>query len=342
VGEAWASHIHAAVDFASDLPAGRTYEEQLALADRYRTITRGTLPWVADELDGMAAGADVDAVALFAVTVEEIWPEDEKEDAGAGEGEGGRTVEGRCSDLIAGPSKTASGHLLVAHNNDLSPKAEDELLAVEWSVTDEPITLTVGGPPWLSVGFNAAGLSFTGNQLYPNDERIGIPRQLQFRAMLRETTIGGALAIALHGERASSYNNIVADRARVANVEGSATDAEITDASGDGYLAHTNHYACERMVPREANPSYARHSAVRLRRARELLAAAPPASLTIAGLRVMLADHANTPDSLCRHPESSDGAKTVFWCIADPAQGEVTFGRGNPCESEEQTYRFPA
>ena len=53
----------------------------------------------------------------------------------------------------------------------------------------------------------------------------------------------------------------------VVNVEGSATDAELTRPTAAGTLAHTNHYACERMLRYEGDPAYAKRSAVRLGRA---------------------------------------------------------------------------
>ena len=80
-------------------------------------------------------------------------------------------------------------------------------------------------------GWNDAGLNLTGNELSPNDERIGIPREIQVRAMLRERTLEGMTDVALHPARASSYNNVLVDASgSVANVEGSATSAEVTAA----------------------------------------------------------------------------------------------------------------
>jgi hypothetical protein len=32
--------------------------------------------------------------------------------------------------------------------------------------------------------------------------------------------------------------------------------------------------------------------------------------------------------------------KTVFWCVADVTAGKITYGRGTPCDSEPQVYRF--
>ena len=35
-----------------------------------------------------------------------------------------------------------------------------------------------------------------------------------------------------------------------------------------------------------------------------------------------------------------NSTKTVFWVIADVTAGRLTYGRGNPCDSQEQVYEF--
>jgi hypothetical protein len=58
-------------------------------------------------------------------------------------------------------------------------------------------------------------------------------------------------------------------------------------------------------------------------------------------MRGILSDHETKPDSLCRHPEFGyPDTKTAFWCVADVTDGRITFGRGNPCDSEAQEYVF--
>ena len=137
-----------------------------------------------DELDGVAEGAGADPLAVFAASIEEL--------------ESGGSSEGRCTDMVACAPATADGHLWVAHNNDLAPELEDELVAIEWHVPGDPVVLTFGIGPWISVGFNSAGLALTGNELSPNDNRIGIPRLLQVRDVVRRPTLDGAVAAALH------------------------------------------------------------------------------------------------------------------------------------------------
>ena len=151
--------------------------------------------------------------------------------------------------------------------------------------------------------------------------------------------------MALRPDRASSYNTVFAHRdGRVVNVEGSATDAEVTRPTAAGTMAHTNHYACERMIGYEGDPAYARRSAVRLGRALALLdgpdgAGPAPGSIGPDELGAFLADHATSP-SICRHDDGAETSVTVFWCRADVTTGEIRYGRGPRCRGEEARYRF--
>jgi isopenicillin-N N-acyltransferase-like protein len=314
-----------------DLPDGRSKADQVALATVYREFTAPRLPWLMEELDACAEGAGVDPLAFFAASIEEIWYAPRT-----------RATVGRCSDLVAGPAATADGHLLVAHTNDLGPSAEARIVALEKRVHGDPVVFQLGAIPILSVGFNSAGLALTGNELSPNDEKVGISRDHQVLEMIRARSLQEMVDAALRPDRASSYNNVLTSAdGRVANVEGSATDAEVTELDERGHLAHTNHYACERMLPYEGDEDYAdHHSSVRLARARDLLAAQPPGTITMAAMRTMLSDHDGRPDAICRHTEDGARSKTVFWCVADVTEGVVRYGRGNPCDSTEQEYRF--
>lgn len=359
VGLATAGTIRRAVQAAREmLPPGLTFADQLALAGEYRAVTAQALPWLVDELDGAATAAGVDPLALFAVSVEEIWVQRPSQaatsprsgpsrDPGPAVARGARDTngpaQGRCSDLLATGPATADGQTLVAHTNDLLPRSEAEVVAIEWRVQGDPVVFSLGIGPWISVGWNDAGLSLTGDELRPNDERIGVPRLLMVREQLTKRTLADAVAAALRPDRASSYNTLLAHRdGGVVEIEGSATDAEALAPDPDGTLVHTNHYLDERMQRYESDPAQARRSAIRHERARELLARATlePGAVTPELLRTLLSDHANAPDSLCRHAAPGEASKTVFWCIAEVHAGRIAFGRGNPCTSTAQAYRF--
>ena len=357
VGAATAPILREAVAFDAALPAGRSRGEQLALAARYRDATLAGTPWLVAEIDGAAEGAGVDPLALFAASIEEIWTVRPSQ-VGTSE-----PVPGRCSDLVIGPPFTANGHLWVAHTNDLGEASEAQLVAVEWRVPGEPAVFSLGIGPWISVGWNDAGLSLTGNELTPNDERVGVPRLLMVREQLTARTLDTAVSMALRSDRASSYNTVFAHRdGRAANVEGSG-GAAVVRAIGPGEtLAHTNHYVEPAMLRYEGDAAYAQRSAIRYERGCALLAGAAatgPGSVTPAVLRSWLADHEGAPDSICRHPAAGvppsrdpspaarvepviEGpAKTVFWAIADVTAGEILYGRGNPCaRTEPERHAF--
>ena len=292
------------------------------LVERYRAVTFEHLPWVVEELEGVAETAGVEPLAVFAASIEEL--------------EGAAAPTG-CSDLVVTGERSADRHLLVAHNNDLYAEDEEDLAAIEWRVEGEPTIFTLGNGPWISVGWNEAGLSVTGNELTPNDERVGIPRLLQVRDVLTRRTLEEALEAIVHPARASSYNWVLAHASGEAlNVEGSATAAGETPPR-DGVFVHANHYEHAEMLRFEGRDRVD-DSATRSCRAAELLAAYE-APVTLEWLREALCDHANAPESLCRHADE-DNVKTVFWCVADVTTGEITYGRGNPCNSTAQTYRF--
>ncbi|MEX0754461.1 MAG: hypothetical protein WD206_03165 [Actinomycetota bacterium] len=80
-------------------------------------------------------------------------------------------------------------------------------------------------------------------------------------------------------------------------------------------------------------------SAIRYERGRALLHERR-GEIDVAAMRELLSDHETSP-SLCRHATESDRtSKTVFWVVADITDRRVRFGRGNPCDSREQTYAF--
>lgn len=332
LGEALAPAIRRAVDFGPEALAGRSFGELMLQADPYRAATRAATPWLIEELDGVAETAGVDALALFAASTEELFSAPIAIGAGP--------AIGRCSDLVAGPPLTVDGHLRVAHNNDLPPQAEQDVVAVEWRVPGEPVIFSLGIGPWISVGWNDSGLSLTGNELTPNDTCVGVPRLLMVREQLTAPTLDAALAMTLRPDRASSYNTVLAHRdGRAVNVEGSATDVEVSTPGQHGWMAHTNHYVCERMLRYEGDPEYAQGSAVRHHRASELLGSAAPGSIDAEWLRAALSDHATDP-AICRHGGPDGRSRTVFWCLADVTAGQVRYGLGTPCRPGEERFSF--
>jgi isopenicillin-N N-acyltransferase-like protein len=298
-----------------DLVTGVTWEDMMQQGRTYLTHSRAVYPQYVEELEGIAEGADLPFEELFLEMCEELW------EAAAWRG---------CTDMVARGRATADGATLVAHNNDLGPETEAELVILKVQAGDEPqfLGISVGGAGY-SAGFNAAGISMTGNQVSCNDIRPGVPRLLMVRAILAARRLEEALNACLLPQRASNYNNVVADAyGEVYSMEGSATDCEPIYIDGD-ILAHANHYVSLPMRRFEADRNDIGGSVIRHNRAMRLLRE-NYGQLSPRRLRQILADHANYPGSICKHGLES---VTVFGLVINLNERRAWIGRGRPCET---------
>jgi isopenicillin-N N-acyltransferase-like protein len=193
----------------------------------------------------------------------------------------------------------------------------------------------VGGLGY-SAGFNAAGISVTGNQVSCNDIRPGVPRLLIVRAILAARRLEEAMNACLLPQRASNYNNVIADPCgEVYSMEGSATDCEPIYIEGD-ILAHANHYASPPMRRFEADRNDIAGSVIRHHRAMRLLRE-NYGQLSPRRFRQLLADHANYPGSICKHGLES---VTVFGLVINLNERRAWIGRGRPCQTTWFEHRL--
>jgi len=329
LGEQMKSSLQKTVDgLRDDLPAGVSWEDMLYQGRLCLTHSRAVYPQYIEELEGMAEAAGVPLDQLFLGMCEELW------EVASWRSGTPRAPKG-CTDFAARGPATATGGTLLAHTNDLSPSAEERLLTVRVQAGDEPEFLAVGGLGY-SAGFNAAGISMTGNEVNANDIRPGVPRQLIVRAILGARRLGEAMDACLIPQRASNYNNIIADaHGEVYSMEGSATDCEAIYIEED-ILAHANHYTSPPMRHFEASRGDIGGSILRHHRAMRLLRE-NYGQLTPERFKELLADHANYPASICKHEGVSI---TVFSIIIDLNQRKGWIGRGQPCQTEWVAYQL--
>ncbi len=314
-------------------PEGRTWEELRRLAQPYLAATQAAIPWLHREMEGIAAGSGVDVLDLYIRATEEIWELPPPNPSLKGRG---KKPAGKCSDFAVGPPATFDGGIWLAHNNDLRSTVLDNLVAIDRQIEDQPRLFTLGVGPFISIGFNAAGLALTGNEVSPNDDKIGVPRLLVVRDILAQRTAAQALAAAARPERASSYNQLISHQdGTIVNFEGSATDFELIYAQ-HGWTVHTNHYCSAKMTAYERDPGDIHGSCLRYKRGQELMTTRPgPVTPTM--LKAFLADHANAPNSLCRHEGEN---QTVFWAIINLTHNAIEYGSGQPCGSVAQHFHF--
>ncbi len=323
IGQACQAQIRGMLtSLRTELPDGVTWPEMLAQSQRYLEFSREVYPQYVEELAGIADGAGVPFDEVFLSICEELW------ESAAWRG---------CTDMAARGRATLDGSTLVAHTNDLLPQAEENLVILRAQAEGEPEFLGISpGGIAISAGFNAVGISLTGNQLDNNDIRPGVPRLLVVRAILAARYLSEAMDHCLLPQRASSYNNVLADtNGEVYSMEGSATDCEPLYIEND-ILAHTNHYVSLAMRRFEADRNSLSNSVLRYNRAMRLLRE-NYSRLTPELFQKLLADHAGYPTSICKHGTET---VTVFSIIIQLEQLRAWIGRGRACETEYVEYQL--
>jgi isopenicillin-N N-acyltransferase-like protein len=304
------------------LPEGVTWDTMLQQSQHYLEFSHQDYPQYVEELEGIAEGADVTFDEVFLCMCEELW------ESAAWRG---------CTDMAARGRATLDGSTLVAHTNDLLPRAEENLVLLKVQAGDEPEFLGVSsGGIAISAGFNAAGISLTGNQLDNNDIRPGVPRLLVVRAILASRHLSEAMDHCLLPQRASSYNNVLADaNGEVYCMEGSATDCEPIYIEDD-ILAHANHYVSPVMRKFEADRNNIGTSVLRHNRATRLLRE-NFGQHTPELFQKLLSDHAGYPTSICKHGIET---VTVFSIIIQLENLRAWIGSGRACETEYVEYQL--
>ena len=328
VGQKIGQDCHAQIaatlaNLRKSLPSGITWAEMLAESQRYLEFSHQVYPQYIVELEGISQGADVPFEEVFLSICEELW-------------EGAAWKHG-CTDMAARGHATLDGTTLIAHTNDLLPEAEKHLVLLKIQAEDEPEFLGISsGGIAISAGFNAAGISLTGNQLNNNDIRPGVPRLLVVRAIFASRYLSEAMDHCLVPQRASSYNNVLADAyGEVYCMEGSATDCEPIYIEND-ILAHANHYVSPSMRRFEADRNKLSNSFLRYNRANRLLHE-NYGNLTPELFQKLLADHVGYPTSICKHGTET---VTVFGIIVQVEELRAWIGRGRTCETEYVEYRL--
>jgi isopenicillin-N N-acyltransferase-like protein len=305
------------------LPPGVSWKDMLLKGWLCLAHSRAAYPQYVEELEGIAEASGLPFEEIFLAICEELWEP-------AAWHVGVPTLARGCTDFAARGQATADGSTLVAHNNDLPLETEGDLVILKVKTDNEPecLAVTVGGLGF-SAGFNAVGISMTGNAVSCSDIRPGVPRMLIARAILASRRLGEAMDACLLPLRASNYNNVIADvNGEVYSMEGSATDCEPIYIE-ENVMAHANHYVSLPMRRFEANRNYIGGSIIRHERAMRLLRE-HYGRLSPELFQKLLADHANYPASICKHGGTT---VTVFSIIINVNERRAWIGRGRPCET---------
>ncbi|MFT4038042.1 MAG: C45 family autoproteolytic acyltransferase/hydrolase [Thermomicrobiales bacterium] len=293
----------------------------------YLRATEDVAPDIIAELRGMAAGSGVPFETLFVLN------------AGAELTQSLGRME--CSVVAVSGSGTADNHVLLAHNEDATAGWGDLAYVVKVAPDHAPAfaAFTYAGL-LLHQGVNRAGLGSVGNALYARDARPGIPKLLLYRRAIVQPTIERAIRAVTDRRRAFGNNHLFA------TADGDLYDVEVSGSrwamrpGRNGFLAHANHFTLPEMAGLDEQDDLLNS---RLRQIRlETLVEREWGAITPAGLRAIMADHANYPRSICKHhaPDSELDYGTIGSVVIDVTARALWACAGNPCRAVWREVRL--
>lgn len=282
----------------------------------------------ADEIRGVAAGSGFEHAEILALNSRSEIALSSK------------LVEG-CTAFAAFGRATRGETTVLAQNWDWRPALRESmvLLLVEQPGKPSLTMLTEAGIVG-KLGFNSAGLGVCLNAIVT--DRLnpdGTPLHVVLRGILDSRTIGDAITAAGRADIACSANFLVAQHGNSAvDIEAVPYDLDVLLPEAD-VLAHTNHLVSPRLsgVRCLGNLAFG-DTYPRLARVRRLLEERW-GELEVDSAREILRDHANAPDSICRHPDEvgdPEGRRlhSVFALVMDLERGTLEVTDGPPCSSE--------
>ncbi|QEG32948.1 C45 family autoproteolytic acyltransferase/hydolase [Bythopirellula goksoeyrii] len=212
---------------------GKVWSEYVRRSREYLTPTEKVFPELVAELKGYAHGAGTSFEELWTLNLLDELTQD---------------VQEKCTTFV-----TNNG-FLVAHNEDWSADAEDELCVLKRTIGDAT-TLelfyvnTLGGN---AISINSHGILQAINSLNHYDHQMGIPKCVVARWLSDTSAPERDLEMLGRLRRASGFHHVIVNSlGNVWSVECSAKSHIITTPAIP--FVHTNHYLMPEMAVLEGN-----------------------------------------------------------------------------------------
>lgn len=321
--------------------AGVEWSAALEVAERAGENIRSLDRDLAEELDGIAAGAETDPRGILAINVR-TGVLREREPGVPSES------DAECTTAVCLPETTAEGHTLLAQNWDQRLRCQPNTVVIEQHIAGQPalLFLTEAGILFRH-GMNDAGLGVAGNALRSDREvrgTAGVPAPVARRRALRHDHLEAAVKEVVDAPRSHSVNHLLADAVGAA-VDLEAIPGEVYTVSPEnGVLVHSNHFlnadACASLIDRtpDSHPS----TLYRDVRVRDALTSRR-GEIAVGSVQEALQDHHGFPDAVCKHaedPDAADAGITVSSTVMDLTDRRTWITPGPPCTGTYTEYAF--
>jgi hypothetical protein len=311
---------------------GASWEASRKQLARYAEHYRRYCPHILDEIDGIAAGAEISLhEALLART---CW------DLLAAHGSAG------CTAFVASGAHTVGGSLIGGQNKDVPAVQKTEVLILELHPSGYPASINYAyfgmceGP-----GMNDAGLMRFETATHVAESADAVPVHLLKRLLQESMSIA---------ECEEWLRRLRADRllgmagaftmgdasGRVAALEIVPGDYRVYEPP-DGLLAHANHLLHPDLQPLDRIRDEDRwvDSLTRQPRMLDLMRAASDGIDAEHAITTMLADGGGAPGSICRR---QDHAESIAGIVCVPAEGRMLVTYGLPSDGQVTEYTLRA
>jgi len=164
--------------------------------------------------------------------------------------------DGQCTAFAATGRATRSGRTLLGQSwdNYLEWYEGFPSLLLRRRSKEGLEVLSYAYPGMLAAaGINSAGIALCWNSVPRLKLKIGVPTYVIVAEVLRQETIGNALAAVFRAERAGCFNFLLADEEEIYNLEATPDDMEVSYSAD--YFGHANHYLTERFQQEESGRS---------------------------------------------------------------------------------------
>jgi len=293
----------------------------LAVAAASIDVTRDYHPAGMDELEGIAAGADLSLVKVLAMNgLTDFrdalsWPGNAAADG---------TVDlGGCTAIVV--QKDRAQALIAGQTWDLATDNLPFVIGMVRAPKGGPVTRTLTTDGCLSlIGLNDRGIAIGTTNIRTKDARPGVNYLSIIHRALAAESFEAAVEAVVTAPRAGAHFYYVADNERVALLECSAQVAHRHDLA-KGVAVHANHCLLAENQAIEGSPPT---SSSRFRQVRMEALANEAGRLTPELVQGFFADVAGGSDAICR--DDIDGLNTNGAVVMMPEHGTIRIVHGVP------------
>lgn len=241
-----------------------------------------------------------------------------------------------CTSFAVSGAGTADGEVYIGQGWDLETFYKPLVIRIPAQNGDQEQVLYSHAGMVGMAGVNAAGLAIVDNSLKPSDQKPGVPYPVVVRKALQQTTLSDLCGAIMVAQRACGMNYVIGSPFAAVNLETSALKYSLKYIQ-EGIFGHANHYEAPELIELEALADWLPDTLIRSGRMVQLLKAGF-GKLDLDALENVMCDHANYPNSICRHTDSPRGYKTVSTIICKPVDRLMLVTDGNPCENQFQGF----